>query len=74
MAAPGQVQYRRGEIPETEGSFIAAKKIDPKLVDTYLGLAQVYRTVILYRRSYDQVQRAHEIAPLNSAPPALRPR
>ena len=61
----GNVQYRRGEIPESEVFFIAAKKSAPNLVDAYLGLARVYRTALLYRRAYDQINRAHEIAPQN---------
>ena len=63
LAAMGAVQYRRGEIPEAEGSFLKARKLDPTLVQSYLGLARVYQTALLYRRAYDQVQRAHEIAP-----------
>ena len=65
LAAMGNVQYRRGEIPESEVSFISAKKSAPNLVDAYLGLARVYRTALLYRRAYDQINRAHEIAPQN---------
>jgi tetratricopeptide (TPR) repeat protein len=63
LAAMGAVQYRRGEIPEAEMSFLSATKIDPNLVQSYLGLARLYRTALLYRRAYDQVKRAHEIAP-----------
>jgi predicted aspartyl protease/Tfp pilus assembly protein PilF len=63
LASMGAVQYRRGEIPEAETLFLNAKKIDPKLVQPYLGLARVYRTALLYRRAYDQIKRAHEIAP-----------
>lgn len=63
MAAMGAVQYRRGEIPESEASFLSAKKIDPTLVQSYLGLARVYRTASLYRRAYDQLKQAHELAP-----------
>ena len=59
----GTVQYRRGEIPEAEGSFLKARKLDTNLVQPYLGLARVYQTALLYRRAYDQIQRAHEIAP-----------
>lgn len=62
LAAMGSVQYRRGELPESEASFLSAKKADPNLVQTYLGLARVYRTALLYRRAYDQIRRAHEIA------------
>jgi tetratricopeptide (TPR) repeat protein len=63
LAAMGAVQYRRGEIPEAETSFLSARKIDPNLVQSYLGLARLYRTALLYRRAYDQIKRAHEIAP-----------
>ena len=65
LAAMGSVQYRRGEFPEAEASFIRARKADPNLVEAYLGLAQVYRTALLCRRAYDLIQRAHEIAPQN---------
>jgi len=41
LAAMGTVQYRRGEIPEAEKSFLEARKADPNLVDAYLGLAQL---------------------------------
>jgi tetratricopeptide (TPR) repeat protein len=63
LAAMGAVQYRRGEIPEAETSFLSARKADPNFVQSYLGLARLYRTALLYRRAYDQVKRAHEIAP-----------
>ena len=65
LAAMGSVQYRRAEIPESEASFKAAIKNDPNLAEAYLGLAHVFRTALLYRRAYDQVLRAHEIAPEN---------
>src|SRR5271157_633339 len=63
LSAMGAVQYRRGEIPEAEASFLSAKKIDPNLIQPYLGLAQLYRTALLYRRAYDLTMRAHELAP-----------
>src|SRR5215471_14930623 len=63
LAAMGSVQYRRAEIPESVASFKAAIKNDPNSVEAYLGLAQVFRTALLYRRAYDQILRAHDIAP-----------
>ncbi len=65
LAAMGSVQYRRGELPEAEVSFKTAIKNDPNLVDAYLGLAQLFRTALLYRRAYDQIVRAHDVAPQN---------
>ena len=63
MAAMGALQYRRGEIGEAEASFLNAKNADPNLVQSYLGLARIYRMALYYRRAYDQLMRAHEIAP-----------
>lgn len=63
IAATGSVQYRRGELPEAEASFKTAMQDDPNLVEAYLGLARLFRTALLYRRAYDQIVRAHDIAP-----------
>jgi tetratricopeptide (TPR) repeat protein len=65
MAAKGDVQFRRAEMPDAELSYLTAKKLDAKEVRAYLGLAQLYRSYSLYRRAYDQLERAHEVAPDN---------
>ena len=67
LAAMGNVQYRRAEIPESEASYKAALRNDPNSVEAYLGLARVFRTALLYRRAYDQIVKAHEIAPQDPA-------
>ena len=67
LSAMGWVRYRRGEIADAEASFLAAKKSEPNLVDPYLGLNRVYRTALLYRKAYDQVQKAHAISPNDPA-------
>jgi hypothetical protein len=46
-------------------SYLAAKKIDPKEVHAYLGLARLYGSYSLYRKAYDQLQGAHDVAPDN---------
>jgi tetratricopeptide (TPR) repeat protein len=63
LAAKGDVEFRHGEMPDAEESYLAAKKVDSKEVRAYLGLARLYRSYSLYRRAYDQLQSAHEIAP-----------
>ena len=63
LAAKGDVEFRRGEMPEAEGAYLEAKKLDPKEVHAYLGLARLYGSYSLYRKSYDQLQSAHEVAP-----------
>ena len=63
LAAKGDVQFRRGEMPDAELSYLTAKKLDPKEVHAYLGLARLYNSYSLYRRAYDQLHSAHEIAP-----------
>ena len=63
LAAMGDVDFRRAHMPEAETSYQKALKIDPKQVQAYLGLVRLYRAFSLYRRGYDELQRAHEIAP-----------
>jgi tetratricopeptide (TPR) repeat protein len=62
LAAKGDVQFRRGEMSDAEVSYLNAKKLDPKEVHAYLGLARLYASYSLYRKAYDQLQSAHEIA------------
>ncbi|MCU1302930.1 MAG: hypothetical protein JWQ87_3214 [Candidatus Sulfotelmatobacter sp.] len=63
LAAKGDVQFRRGEMTDAEVSYLAARKLDPKEVHAYLGLAQLYDSYSLYRKAYDLLQSAHEVAP-----------
>ena len=63
LTAKGDVQFRRGEMADAEVSYLTAKKLDPKEVHAYLGLAKLYRSYSLYRNAFDQLQSAHEIAP-----------
>jgi predicted aspartyl protease len=65
LSALGDVQFRFAQMGEAEASYIKALKLDPKEVHSYLGLVDVYAAYSLYRRAYDQIQRAHEIAPGN---------
>jgi len=63
LAAKGDVQFRRAEMPDAEASYLAAKELDPKEVHAYLGLVRLYRCYSMYRKAYDELQSAHEIAP-----------
>ena len=63
LAAKGEIQFRLGEMPDAEKSYLAAKKADAKEVHAYLGLAQLYSSYSLYRKAYDQLEKAHQIAP-----------
>jgi tetratricopeptide (TPR) repeat protein len=56
LSAKGDVQFRRAEMSEAEASYLAAKKLDPKDVRAYLGLAHLHRSYSLYRKAYDQLQ------------------
>ncbi|HVI04895.1 MAG TPA: aspartyl protease family protein, partial [Sphingomicrobium sp.] len=62
-AVAGNVHFRRGEMSDAEVSYLTAKKLDAKEVHAYLGLARLYASYSLYRRAYDQLQSAHQIAP-----------
>src|ERR1035438_4365889 len=61
--AMGDVQFRLGEMPEAERSYLKAVNLNPKDPAPYLALARVYRAYSLYRRAYDELERAHQIAP-----------
>jgi len=63
LAAKGDVQFRRAEMSDAELAYLAAKKFDPKEVRAYLGLARLYLCYSLYRKAYDELHSAHEIAP-----------
>jgi hypothetical protein len=67
MASRGDVQFRRGEMSDAEVSYLAAQKADPKEVNAHLGLARLYSSYSLYRKAYDQLQIARDIAPDDSA-------
>jgi predicted aspartyl protease len=60
--AMGDVQFRLGEMPEAERSYLKAVNLNPKDPAPYLALARVYRAYSLYRRAYDELERAHQIA------------
>lgn len=63
LASKGEVQFRRAEMADAELSYMTARKLDAKEVRAYLGLARLYRSYSLYRKAYDQLEQAHEIAP-----------
>jgi tetratricopeptide (TPR) repeat protein len=59
----GDLSYAEGRIPESERAYLKAKDLAPNEAAAYLGLARVYRVYSLNRRAYDNLKRAHEIAP-----------
>jgi tetratricopeptide (TPR) repeat protein len=63
LAARGDVQYRLAQMDAAEASYSDAKALDRKLVPAFLGLARVYRCQSLYRKAYEELRRAHDIAP-----------
>jgi hypothetical protein len=62
LSAKGDVQFRRGEMYDAEGSYLTARKLDPQEVHAYLGLARLYSSYSLYRKAYDQLESAHRVA------------
>ncbi|MGC2109779.1 MAG: aspartyl protease family protein [Candidatus Korobacteraceae bacterium] len=65
LAAMGDLDFRRAQMPEAETAYRNALKADPKEVHAYMGLARLYRAYSLYRHAYDELQLAHQIAPDN---------
>lgn len=65
LATAADVQYRLGRIPDAERLYIKSENLDPKDPEPYLGLARIYKAYSLYRRAYDNLKKAHEVAPDN---------
>ena len=63
VTAMGDVQFRLGEMPEAERSYLKAESLNPNDPAPYIGVARVYRAYSLYRRAFDQLSRAHQLAP-----------
>jgi tetratricopeptide (TPR) repeat protein len=63
----GDVQFRLGRMSDAERSYIKAQNLNPKDAAPYLGLARVYRSYSLYRRAYDEMNRARTRAPNDMA-------
>ena len=59
----GDLQLAQGRLVEAEASFVKAQNLKRDDPGPYLGLARVYRAYSLYRRAYDNMKRAHEVAP-----------
>jgi tetratricopeptide (TPR) repeat protein len=59
LAARGDVQFRRGEMQDSEKSYLAAQK----LARAQLGLARLYLSYSMYRRAFDLLEIAHRNAP-----------
>ena len=61
----GDLQFAQGKLGDAERSFLKAENLKHDDPAPYLGLARVYRAYSLYRRAYDNMKRAHELAPDN---------
>jgi tetratricopeptide (TPR) repeat protein len=61
----GELQFTQGKLAEAEASFVKAQNLKHDDPAPYLGLARVYRAYSLFRRAYDNMKRAHEVAPNN---------
>ena len=59
----GDLNFAEGKIPEAERSYVKAQNLKPDEATPYVALARVYRAYSLYRRAYDNLKRAHEVAP-----------
>ncbi len=59
----GDLRFAQGKLPESERAYVKAENLKPDEAAPYLGLARVYRVYSLNRRAYDNLKRAHEVAP-----------
>ncbi len=65
LAAMADVEFRRAEMPDAEANDLKALKLDPRQVPAYLGFYRLYEAFCYYRRAYEALNMAHQIAPDN---------
>ena len=58
----GDLQFAQGKLADAERSYVKAQNLKRDDPAAYLGLARVYRAYSLYRRAYDNMKHAHELA------------
>jgi tetratricopeptide (TPR) repeat protein len=63
LVARGDVQFRFAKMAEAEMSYFKALQIDKRELRACLGLVRLYRAYSLYRKAYDALKVAHQIAP-----------
>ena len=63
LAALGDVQFRLAKMAEAEMSYFKALQIDKRDLRACLGLVRLYRAYSLYRKAYNALKVAHQIAP-----------
>ena len=63
LLAKGDLQFAQGKLSDAESSYVKAANLKPTAPGPYVGLAHVYRAYSLYRRAFDNMKRAHELAP-----------
>lgn len=66
LAVSGDVQFRLARMHDAETAYFKAMNLDPNEVRAHLGLARLYAAYSMYRMAYDQLQKAHTIAPHNN--------
>jgi predicted aspartyl protease len=65
LTTAADVQFRAGKLPEAERLYSKAITLYANDPEPYIGLARVYKAESLYGRAYENLKRAHEIAPNN---------
>ena len=63
LAVSGEIKFRLGRMDLAERDYLAALKIDPQNVKSYVGLSRLYDAFSLRGRAYLVLKRAHEIDP-----------
>jgi tetratricopeptide (TPR) repeat protein len=62
----GMIYYQRGELEAAEENFLAALRINPRLVSARINLAGLYFAQRKWQQAQDEIIRAWEIEPNNA--------
>jgi len=65
LTTAADVQFRAGKIPEAERLYAKSISLSANDPEPFIGLSRIYKAESLYRRAYENLKRAHEVAPDN---------
>jgi tetratricopeptide (TPR) repeat protein len=65
LTTAADVQFRAGKISEAERLYLKSISLSANDPEPFIGLSRIYKAESLNRRAYENLKRAHEVAPDN---------
>ncbi len=65
LTTAADVEFRAGKISEAERLYLKSITLSGNDAEPFIGLSRIYKAESLNRRAYENLKRAHEVAPDN---------